>query len=224
MASDDDLSIHLEDVVPWEGPEGQAGRGMLLCSNRGDIQAVIHNDQGTVTDKAVIWVYGAGGGFAGPGEGLYTEMAEELKSQVTSLRLNYRFPNVIPECVLDILAGISLLKATNHAEIILVGHSFGGAVVITAGTLSDDVKGVVALSSQTHGASNAGALSPKPLLLVHGSDDTRLPPSCSQQIYQWANDPKEIRIMEGAAHRLSECKEELRELLRDWILAKLWAQ
>jgi dipeptidyl aminopeptidase/acylaminoacyl peptidase len=58
-------------------------------------------------------------------------------------------------------------------------------------------------------------------LLVHGANDTRLPPSCSEQIYQWANEPKELRIMPGAEHRLSECKEELRELLKVWILAKL---
>lgn len=221
MTSDGDLSIHIEDIDPWEAPEGQAGRGILLCTNRGDIQAVLHHNQGGVTSKAVIWVYGAGGGFGGPGDGLYTELAEEMKSEVTSIRLNYRFPNVIPECVLDALAGISFLKATDHTEIALLGHSFGGAVVITAGSLSEEVKAVVALSSQTYGASNAGALSPRPLLLVHGRDDTRLPPSCSEQIYEWANEPKELRIMQGAEHRLIECKEELHGLLRDWILDKL---
>ncbi|MDA0771246.1 MAG: alpha/beta hydrolase [Chloroflexi bacterium] len=221
MTSDGDLNIHIEDVDPWEAPEGQAGQGLLLCTNRGDIQAVLHHDQDVVTSKAIVWVYGASGGFRGPGDGLYTELAEEMKSEVTSLRLNYRIPNNIPECVLDSLAGISFLKATNHTEIALVGHSFGGAVVITAGSLSAEVKGVVAMSSQTYGASNAGALSPRPLLLVHGAEDTRLPPSCSEQIYQWANEPKELRIMEGAEHRLSECKEELREMLKDWILEKL---
>lgn len=221
MTSDSDLNIHIEEVLPWEPPEGQAGRGMLLCTNRGDLQAVIHNAHGCVTDKAIIWVYGASGGFGGPGDGLYTELAEELKNEVTSLRLNYRAPNIIPECVLDILAGVSFLKATDHTDIVLVGHSFGGAVVIAAAPLMAEIKAVVALSSQTHGASNAGALSPKPLLLVHGSNDTRLPPSCSEQIYQWANEPKELRIMQGAEHRLSECKDELHDLLRDWILEKL---
>lgn len=216
-----DLNIHVEEVVPWEPPQGQAGRGVLLRTNRGDVQAVIHHDESRVTDKAVIWVYGARGGFGGPGDGIYTELAEDMKGQVTSLRLDYRSPNDIPECVLDTLAGVSFLKATDHSKIVLVGHSFGGAVVITAAPLSEEVKAVVALSSQTYGASNAGALSPRPLLLVHGANDTRLPPRCSEQIYQWANEPKELRIMQGAEHRLSECKEELRELLRDWILEKL---
>lgn len=218
MTPDGELSIHIEDVAPWKPPDGQPGRGMLLRTNRGDIQAVIHNDKSSKTSKAVIWVYGARGGFVGPGNGLYTELAEEMKSQFTSLRLDYRFPNDIPECVMDTLAGVSFLKATDHSEIVLVGHSFGGAVVISAAPLSDEVKAVVALSSQTYGASNAGAVSPRPMLLVHGSDDTRLPPRCSEQIYQWADEPKELHIMLGAGHRLDECKDELRILLRDWIL------
>jgi len=221
MTAGGDVSIHVEEVVPWDAPEGQTGRGLQLCTNRGDIEAVIHNDEGSITAKAVIWVYGARGGFGSPADGLYTELADEMKGQVTSLLLNYRQPNDLAECVLDALAGISFLKATNHTEIALVGHSFGGAVVITAAPLSDEVKAVAALSSQTFGAFNAGIIAPKPLLLVHGANDTRLPPSCSEQIYQWANEPKELHIMQGAEHRLNECKEELRDLLRDWILAKL---
>ena len=172
MTPDGELSIHIEDVAPWKPPDGQPGRGMLLRTNRGDIQAVIHNDEGGVTSRAVIWVYGARGGFVGPGNGLYTELAEEMKSQFTSLRLDYRFPNDIPECVMDTLAGVSFLKATDHSEIVLVGHSFGGAVVISAAPLSDEVKAVAALSSQTYGASNAGAVSPRPMLLVHTAPTT----------------------------------------------------
>jgi pimeloyl-ACP methyl ester carboxylesterase len=37
-------------------------------------------------------------------------------------------------------------------RVVLVGHSFGGAVVITAGAVHDRVAGVVALASQTYGA------------------------------------------------------------------------
>ena len=72
-----------------------------------------------------------------------------------------------------------------------MGHSFGGAVVIAAGTLTDQVVAVVALSPQTYGAQGAVYVAPRPLLLVHGLADTRLPPSCARQIYQWAAEPKE---------------------------------
>ena len=115
---------------------------MLLHTSRGDIQSIIHHNTEKSTQKAIVWVWGARGGFDGPGEGIYGTLAEELKDDITSLRVDYRFPNALPECVMDTLAGVSFLKATGHTEIVLVGHSFGGAVVITAAPLSEEVKAV----------------------------------------------------------------------------------
>ena len=63
----------------------------------------------------------------------------------------------------------------------------------------------------------AGQLSPKSLLVVHGKSDTRLPFSCGMQIYDWAQEPKEIVLYEGAEHRLEECGAELEEMLFEWI-------
>jgi pimeloyl-ACP methyl ester carboxylesterase len=105
----------------------------------------------------------------------------------------------------------------------LVGHSFGGAVVIAAGALNEHVAGVVALSPQTYGAHMAGQLAPRPLLVVHGKADTRLPYSCGVQIYHWAHEPKQLVLYEGAEHRLEECAEELEQLLTQWIPATLQA-
>ena len=59
----------------------------------------------------------------------------------------------------------------------------------------------------------AGLVAPRPLLVVHGKSDTRLPYSCGQQIYDWANQPKQLVLYEGAEHRLAECREELAALL-----------
>jgi dienelactone hydrolase len=119
------------------------------------------------------------------------------------------------------MAGLSFLSATGHTDVALVGHSFGGAVVIAAAPFSPMVKAVAALSSQTYGASNAGAVSPRPLLLVHGGADTRLPPSCSEQIYDWANEPKEMVIIPGAEHGLAECDDELQAMLKGWLVDRL---
>ena len=100
---------------------------------------------------------------------------------------------------------------------VVVGHSFGGAVVIAAGAVSRHVAGVVSLSPQTYGANMAGLLSPRPLLVVHGKADTRLPYSCALQIYDWAKEPKQLALYEGAEHRLEECREQLAQLLSVWI-------
>ena len=62
---------------------------------------------------------------------------------------------------------------------------------------------------------------PKPLLVVHGKSDTRLPYSCGVQIHDWAKEPKELVIFDGAEHRLDECGDELESLLGKWIPEKL---
>ena len=75
---------------------------------------------------------------------------------ITSLRMDYRSPGDVFECTLDLLAGVSYLKGAGHQPVVVVGHSFGGAVVIAAGANSSHIKGVVALSPQTYGAGRAG--------------------------------------------------------------------
>jgi dienelactone hydrolase len=140
-----------------------------------------------------------------------------------SLRLNYRYPDVLPECALDMLAGIDFLQQDCSRPVVLVGHSFGGAVVIAAGVVAPQVAGVVALAPQTYGARLVGQLAPRSLLVVHGKADTRLPYTCGVQIYDWAQEPKQLVLYEGAEHRLDECTAALEQLLTQWIPATLRA-
>lgn len=201
---------------------GNAGEGLLFRTSRGDVRAILH--PAPESHLGVVWVCGARGGFGGPGKGLFSKLAEAFRTRgITSLRLDYRQPNVFPECVLDLLAGIAFFKGTGYEPVVLVGHSFGGAVVIAAGAANSHVRGVVSLSPQTYGANMAGLLSPRPLLVVHGKSDTRLPYSCAVQIYGWAREPKQLVLYDGAEHRLDECLEELESLLGEWIPTTLAA-
>ena len=216
------LGIRIDQVLVGPPHEGDAGEGLVIRTNRGDIRAILH--AATDAKRAVIWVCGARGGFGGPGSGIYAELSEEFTGNgITSLRMDYRYPNEIQECALDLLAGINFLRAMEYGPVVVVGHSFGGAVVIAAGAFSDHVAGVVSLSPQTYGAQGAGMLSPTPLLVVHGKADTRLPFSCAVAIHDWAKDPRELVLYEGAEHRLDECRDELMDLLREWIPGKLSA-
>jgi pimeloyl-ACP methyl ester carboxylesterase len=140
---------------------------------------------------------------------------------ISSLRLNYRLPGDFDQCVHDVLVGVNFLKQSGVDNIALVGHSFGGAVVIMAATMSSEVKAVVGLSSQTYGTHRVGELSPKPLLMIHGDRDRNLPVRSSWHIFERAKEPKEIVIYKGSGHFLRECHQELYELLRSWLIDKL---
>ena len=218
----DDAQINVEgtDVVPPH--DGGAGQGLLLHTSLGSNKAILHLAEGS--KQAVIWVCGALGGFGGPGVGSYARLAEEFSTQgITSLRLDYREPNALTDCVMDVLAGVGYLKDEGYGPVVIVGHSFGGAVVIAAGAHSPHVKGVVSLAPQPFGADRVRQLSPKHLLVVHGKNDTRLPYMFGMQIYNLALEPKELVLYEGAEHRLQECQEELEQLLSSWIPATLAA-
>jgi hypothetical protein len=82
---------------------------------------------------------------------------------------------------------------------------------------------LAALAPQTYGAQMAGQLAPRPLLVVHGKADTRLPYPCGVQMYDWAQEPEQLVLYEGAEHRLNECAAALEQLLTQWIPTPLHA-
>ena len=206
-------SLELLDV--HKGPIEDGVEHLTLRTDDGDISCRLHPAEG---DTAVLWVGGAEGGLNGPARGIYTRLAGRLVAdRIASLRLHYRRPNHLMDCALDVLIGVAYLEAHGYGRIILVGHSFGGAVVITAGAASENVIAVVPMSSQTYGTSTVGNLSPRPLLLIHGSADEVLPDDCSKDLYRRANPPKEILLYPGCRHGLDECREEVDRDLLAWI-------
>ncbi|HEY32355.1 MAG TPA: alpha/beta hydrolase [Dehalococcoidia bacterium] len=213
----DETSLRLTGVQ--KEPLDTTQTDVVLSTSRGDIRGILHPASGSA---GVIWVCGALGGLEGPSFGIFKDLSQELTTEgITSLRLDYRLPGYVPPCVLDVLVGIYFLGQEGVEDIGLVGHSFGGAVVIQAGVMSPQVKTVVGLSSQTYGAHPVDKLSPKPLLLVHGERDQNLPADCSRQIYQWAREPKKLVIYRHNGHFLRESHDELHDLLKDWLVKKL---
>lgn len=210
------MNMAVKEILSGPPADGGPGEGILFRTSRGDIQGILH--RAPDADKGVVWVCGARGGFGGPGPGTYQRLAEEFTGrEITSLRLDYRLPNFLDECALDLMVGVAGLKGLGCGSVVVVGHSFGGAVVIAAAAAYPRISGVVSLSPQTYGASGAGRIAPRPILLVHGKADTRLPYSCAMQIHQMAGEPKTLVLYDGAEHRLEECRDQLEDLLRDWI-------
>jgi len=178
--------------------------------------------------KAVIWVGGVGGGWDTPARGLYPILSQKLiKKQINSLRVRFRYPTDLYESVLDVIEGIHFLEKQGIESVGLVGHSFGGAVVIQAAAAdvassSDLVCTVVTLSTQSYGTEGVSRLNKgSSILLIHGTDDKVLPPYCSSNVYNLANDPKEIIFYKGATHGLDEVAEEVHQKVHDWLVKYL---
>ncbi len=209
-------SLELKDVLVKPNTPGI--QEVDLVTDKGIINCLYHEAASTGGDVAVVWVGGAGGGLYGPAGGLYPRLASQLAGDgISSLRLNYRSPNHLQKCVLDTLVGVVYLGGLGRKRAALVGHSFGGAVVIEAGAESKHVVAVAALSSQTYGTYSAAAISPRPLLLMHGQADTVLPDYCSTEIFQRAGEPKQVLLYPGCGHGLDECRSEVDRDLLAWL-------
>ncbi|GGG56291.1 alpha/beta hydrolase [Hymenobacter glacieicola] len=196
---------------------------LTLHTNAGPMPARLH--PATPGAAAVVWVGGSGGGLDGPAWGMYPRLAGQLAGQgIASLRLHYRKPNYLEECVVDALLAVQyLVEQRGYGHVALVGHSFGGAVVISAGALSPEVVAVVAMSSQTYGTDLTAQVSPRPLLVLHGTDDEILPHRCSENIYERARQPKELLLYPGCRHGLDECRDQVDADVVRWLLTHLRA-
>lgn len=189
-----------------------------LRTDGGPIAGRFHVARSPAGDAAVLWVFGAGGGLGGPAGGLYPRLGRQLAGEgIPSLELAYRHPGALADCVADVLLGIEYLATRGGARVALVGHSFGGAVVIAAGAASPAAIAVAALRSQTAGTDTVDRLAPRPLFLAHGEADEMLPAAYSRDLYARAREPKHLVLYPGCRHGLDECRDALDRDLLAWL-------
>ncbi len=65
-----------------------------------------------------------------------------------------------------------------------------------------------------------GAVAPTPVLIVHGESDGIVPVQAAHELYEEAAEPKELRVLPGAGHRLRLVPEAMEGAL-DWLQAHL---
>ena len=185
---------------------------------KGLLTLLWHGDR-DATD-VVVMAGGAMGGLLGPSNGAYHDLGVAFAEQgIGSIRVGYRRPNDLDECILDVAAACDLAARAGGERYVTVGHSFGGAVALGAAlALPAYVQGVVTLATQSAGCEQAEGLWPRPILLLHGDRDEILPVLCSEVVSELAGGG-ELVVLPGAGHLLSQgdAGRVVREKLLDWI-------
>lgn len=193
-------------------------RQVELYTTRGLLSLLWHEPTSIAKNVAVLMVGGAMGGTLGPGEGLFHELGESLsRDGIPSIRMSYRKPNDLDRCCVDAAAGVQLLVGSGADSVVLMGHSFGGAVAIRVGVgLSEMVGGVVTFATQSAGCEVAGGLQGKPLLMFHGDSDSILPVESSEVVRAMAGSG-DLHIMEGDDHLLARSHNDMLTIIRPWL-------
>jgi dienelactone hydrolase len=190
-----------------------------IATSRGGVRGVYRDADGALS--AVVMVAGALGGVMGPSQA-YPALAARLQAVgIAALRLDYREPENMNECVYDLDAGLDELRRGGVKRFALIGWSFGGAVVISSGVAHRDVVGVATLASQTAGTAAVSRLAPRDLLLLHGTADQVLPDGCSRYLYEQASEPKRLILYEGDGHEFSRSHAVVVQTLLDWAVELL---
>ncbi|KAF7180894.1 hypothetical protein CNMCM7691_000023 [Aspergillus felis] len=194
-----------------------------------DAPAILHEPRSysavEAKESAVVLVSGAGGGVSGP-SGIYASLGDKLALLlgIPCIRLDYRRPARTEYCSADIVASFTYLrKHFNSSSFVLVGWSFGGSPCFTVAAQQPEcVRGVATVASQTAQTAGIQKLSPRPVLLLHGTDDTVLSPTCSETLYrEYGNGPRELKLLPGDDHGLTKHAPEVEKMIFEFAAKTL---
>lgn len=171
---------------------------------------------------AVVTCGGAVGSLLGPARALFHRLGETWADMgIATLRVGYRRPGDLDRCTTDAVAAVDLALMQGADRVVIIGHSFGGAVAVRAAAVRRaSAAGVVALSTQAGGTEPAEELDGCPMLLVHGGSDQVLSPAASELVRMLAPHA-ELLILPNAGHGLQEVADEVFDRLCTWVPAAL---
>ena len=193
-------------------------RHVEMYTRRGLLSLQWHEPSGDARAVAVVMVGGAMGGTLGPGDSLFFALGDALAAQgVPSIRMSYRKPNDMDSCCVDTAAAVQLLVGSGADHVVIMGHSFGGAVAVRVGVgLTDMVCGVVTFATQSAGCEVAGGLHATPLLMFHGDNDSILPLEASEVVRAIAG-TGDLHVMHGDDHLLANSHDQMFKTTMAWL-------
>jgi len=191
-----------------------------VYTSRGLLTVLRHQPPPGVPSQraAIVACGGAMGGVLGPGHGMYQRLGDRwARRGVEFVRVGYREPNNLDLCAHDLACGVEIARDAGAERVVVMGHSFGGAVAVrTAVIMPLTVSGVVTFATQSAGCEVAGALDGRPLLLFHGDRDELLPPEASHVVAAIAGHG-EVVILPGDGHLLAKSDDAILERLDEWL-------
>jgi predicted alpha/beta hydrolase family esterase len=189
-----------------------------IYTGRGLLTVLSHQPTGDRVAAAIVACGGALGGVLGPGHALYHHLGERWAGRgVPVLRVGYRQPNELDQCAHDVACAVELARDAGAERVVVMGHSFGGAVAVrVAVVMPVSVAGVVTFATQSAGCEVAGALAGRPLLLFHGDRDELLPPEASHVVAAIAGSG-EVVMLPGDGHLLGRSDAAITDRLDEWL-------
>ncbi|MBI4641652.1 MAG: macro domain-containing protein [Candidatus Tectomicrobia bacterium] len=210
------MTIHDAKMIPVSEDVFE----LVLETSRGNLFGLLHFSE--EKPYGIIWAPGQRGSLNGPAGELFADLSYELADLgISSLRLCYRFPQNLDECLLDLMASLTFLGSLGIQDFFLVGHAEGAALAMTTAVMSPLVKGVVGMSNPNFIFDLVEQISPRPLLLLHGGKDRFFPQTFSEELYKRAKEPKELVIYPEGGYALWEVQNEVKEKVREWLLGKM---
>jgi hypothetical protein len=195
-----------------------------VYTRRGLLTVLTHEPvDGSALPAAIVACGGALGGVLGPGDALYHRLGDRWAQRgVRFVRVGYREPNNLDLCAHDLACGVEVARDAGAERVVVMGHSFGGAVAVRCAiVMPASVVAVVTFATQSAGCEVAGALDGKPLLLFHGDRDELLPPEASHVVAAIAGHG-EVVMLPGDGHLLGRSDEAITERLDEWLPSVLF--
>lgn len=124
----------------------------------------------------------------------------------------------------DVRSALDWLDSQYHLPIVFCGFSFGAATGLRAACLDRRVAGIISLGTPVSAESRVYDYSflaqcQQPKIFISGARDQFGPEAGLRQIFANASEPKELVLIEGAAHFFEGHLQEMQTAIHNWVQA-----